>query len=258
MTYEVYAGGIHAVQAQLKINTDEISNQYDVVLTAKTRGLLGKLAPWHGTFESHGKVKQDKFLPLMHRSTTTWRDEDEVKTYRYNLDGTFAGLTIKDHDKPAYTKKPDAALTDHTTDALTATLQALAGASDKQNCSFDADVFDGKRRFEQKFVQQDSDPLQASRYNAYAGAAQLCTVEIAPKGGAWHKKPRGWMSIQEQGRAQGTMPSVWMAQLHQGLPAVPVKIKVKTDYGTLFMHLTRYHYQDTILLAEKRDTDADE
>jgi hypothetical protein len=36
------------------------------------------------------------------------------------------------------------------------------------------------------------------------------------------------------------MPTIWLAQMAPGEPAVPVKIRVKTEYGTLFMHLTGY------------------
>ena len=72
------------------------------------------------------------------------------------------------------------------------------------------------------------------------GPAVACTVEVKPIAGKWHEKPRGWMSIQEQGREKGTMPTVWFAQMAAGEPAVPVKIRVKTEYGALFMHLTSY------------------
>lgn len=48
------------------------------------------------------------------------------------------------------------------------------------------------------------------------------------------------MSIQEQSRENGSLPTVWMAKMTEDAPAVPVKIRVKTDYGTLFMHLVRY------------------
>lgn len=252
MTYEVYAGGIHAVQAQLTLKEDAAQGVYNIVLSAKTRGFLGRLAPWHGTFESHGKIVDNVFKPLLHRSTTTWKDEEEVKSYQYKPDGRFDKLVIKDHDKPERIEKPDLALIDQTTDALTATLSALKHMSNGQSCDYSADVFDGKRRYAQTFTAQKNDVMTESRYNAYVGDAQICNVEIEPKGGAWHKKPRGWMSIQEQGRKQGTMPSVWMARMQTGLPAIPVKIRVKTDYGTLFMHMSEYYYDDDILLAEKR------
>jgi hypothetical protein len=60
-----------------------------------------------------------------------------------------------------------------------------------------------------------------------------------PDGGKWYQKPRGWLSIQEQGRQKGSLPTVWMAKVNKTGPALPVKIRVVTDYGTLFMHLTK-------------------
>jgi len=89
-------------------------------------------------------------------------------------------------------------------------------------------VFDGKRSFEQKFVHEENVELTASKYNIYEGPAAKCTVEVVPKKGKWHSKPRGWLSIQEQGREKGTMPTVWLAE---------------------------YKGKDTKLVAEKRIVD---
>jgi hypothetical protein len=65
-------------------------------------------------------------------------------------------------------------------------------------------------------------------------------VEIEPISGEWAKKPRGWLSIQEQGRERGTMPTVWLGKFDEDGPAVPVKILVKTAYGALVMHAVGY------------------
>ena len=254
MVYEVYAGGIHALRADLTIDVRR-DGTYDLSLAARSRGLLGKLAPWHGTFESKGvRSTDDRFVTQLHRSITTWREEEETKIYRYNRDGSFISLDIDEHDRPVRTETPDAALTDRTVDALTATLGALYNVSNQHSCEGVSNVFDGKRRFKQQFNTKGAEALIASRYNIYEGQAYRCTVEVKPDGGAWHKKPRGWLSIQEQGRKKGTMPTLWAAQLADGEPAVPVKLLVKTDYGTLYVHLTEYHRPDgTILLTEKRE-----
>ena len=70
------------------------------------------------------------------------------------------------------------------------------------------------------------------------------TVEVKPIAGRWYEKPRGWLSIQEQGRKLGTMPTVWFAQLKETATVVPVRVRVKTEYGTLFMHMTNYESGD--------------
>ena len=257
LTYEVYAGGIHAVQATLLIKTDK-NNQYDLILDAKTRGFLGKLVPWEGTFESHGRI-EDKtaFKPDMHKSTTGWEEDIDIKEYLYNRDGTFKSLKITDEYSKNEKRDVSQELTDHTIDALTATLQVLNDYYETNKCEGSAEVFDGKRRFEQKFKHVKNTTLESSTYNIYAGDAAECTVEVTPVAGEWHKKPRGWMSIQEQGRERGTMPTVWLGKIAKNAPAIPVKIRVKTAYGTLFMHLAEYQNEGQIIVAEKRVTEAD-
>jgi len=241
MRYDVYAGGFHVVSADLLVDLKQ-QNRYTLRLGAYTHGFLAKLAPWNGVFETSGWYDPKKAIgrPEKHQSITTWQDEEEIKTYLYDKDGSFREYRIKDPDNDGTPKEVESELTDQTTDALSATLAVMNHVAHQGQCEGAEDVFDGKRRYTLSYQHQKEVTLQASALNVYAGPAVECTIEVTPKGGAWHKKPRGWMSIQEQGRERGTMPTMWMAVLDPGQPAVPVKIRVKTEYGTLFMHLTRY------------------
>jgi len=254
LVYEVYAGGIHAVQGKLDIDLRK-ANRYDMTMYAKTRGFLGSVAPWEGTFESHGWLKNGQFRPQKHQSTASWRKEVDIKEYLYNKDGSFKSLKITDEHSKAEPRKVDGELTNGTVDALTATLQVLKNYNETGKCEGSSEVFDGKRRFRQMFKHEGMVTLEPSKYNIYGGPAAKCVVEVVPVGGEWHKKPRGWMSIQEQGRERGTMPTVWIAKMSKNGPAIPVKVRVKTAYGTLFMHLAEYQSADTILVAEKRVTE---
>ncbi len=241
MDYEVYASGIHVVQAHLKVDLRE-SGRYALALDAATQGFLAALAPWEGTFESRGWILgKDDFRPEMHRSADLWRGEGEVKDYRYGRDRTFKGLSVtKKGGQPEPAKAPPK-LTEGTTDALTAALIVMQAVAEGKECEGSSEVFDGSRRYRLVFKSEGFVDLAASRYNIYHGRAAQCTAEVVPLAGAWHKKPRGWMSIQEQGRERGTMPTVWLAKINEGGPAIPVRIQVKTAYGTLFMHLTGYN-----------------
>lgn len=236
--YDVYAGGIHALQANLNIDQAK-KDRYSLSLDAKTYGLLGKLAPWEGTFESHGWAgKVNK--PELHQSTAIWRDEKEIKKYEYNKDGTFKKYSILDDENDGSARPVDNELTQGTSDILTATLNTMEAIAAGNKCEGTTDIFDGSRRYTLIFKHKKDVVLEDSRWNVYQGPAVECTVEVKPGAGAWHEKPRGWMSIQEQGRDRGTMPTVWFAEMVKGEPAVPVKVRVKTSYGTLFMHMTDY------------------
>ena len=251
MVYEVYAGGIHALQGHMTIKTG--GGRYDMVLEAKTRGFLGKMAPWEGVFESHGWIEKDgHYKPEIHKSTAIWRGEKEIKEYKYRRDGTFVGLTETLDGKPQDDDKSDAApeLTNGTTDALTATLNVLRLVPGTNECSGHEEVYDGKRRFDQIFTHAGTAELTPTPYNIFKGRAAECTVEVKPVAGDWHKKPRGLMSIQEQGRARGTMPTMWAAQLKNGEPAIPVKVRVSTAYGVLFMHLAEFKDDKREVIAD--------
>lgn len=242
-SYDVYASGFHAVEGDMQVDTRQ-RGKYKIDFSAKTRGLLGKLAPWHGIFESKGwrikKKKETLFRPQEHRSTAVWRGEEEEKIYRYNKNGTFKEYRIKDDENDGAPHPVEKKLTDHSTDILSAALSVMAAVSKGETCTGASEIFDGRRRYKLVFKEKDRVDLKRSRYNVYEGPAIRCTAEVKPAGGAWHKKPRGWLSIQEQGRKRGTMPTIWMAVLKEGEPALPVKVRVKTEYGALFMHMTGY------------------
>ncbi len=247
MKFEVFAGGLHVVKANMELDYRD-EGQYSMIFDAETRGVLGTVAPWNGSFESRGSIVENrKLVPKLHESIAMWRDEKEVKSYNFNNDGSFKDLvTLYKHKKPK-TKVPDEALTKGTIDALTATMRIMEYVSDGGECDGSSEVFDGKRRYELIFRHKGFVNLKKSRHNAYSGVAAECTVEVKPISGAWHKKPRGWLSIQEQGRERGMMPTVWFAQVVKNAVVVPVRVRVKTAYGTMFMHMTRYENGSTIL-----------
>lgn len=239
LLYALYAGGFHVVEARLTLVWKE--DRYKARLYARTRGFLGTLAPWYGTFTSEGKREGAGPLQVReHRSETTWREETEIKSYQYGPDGNFAALRITEEGRDKSPGKIDEALTRATTDALSATLEVMRDLEENRQCAGSSEVFDGERRFEMRFRHEGTLHLDPTRYNIFEGPAAICTVEVVPKGGKWHKKPRGWMSIQEQGRDQGSLPAIWLGMLEGKDLAVPVKLRVKTDYGTLFMHLIEY------------------
>ncbi len=234
LTYKVFAGGINALEA--KMSVERSGTDYKLFFEAYTRGFLAKLAPWSGSFESYGK-SGDTHLPEKHTSISVWRDEEEKKEFFYKDDMTFDRLQITEDGKEKPRETMDPKLTNGTIDLLAATMNVMNDAKTSGKCEGSSEVFDGKRRFELIFKSIGSETLVKSNYNIYDGETVKCTVEVKPISGKWHKKPRGWLSIQEQGRLEGTLPTVWFGQVEERGIYVPVKVRVKTNYGVLFMHL---------------------
>lgn len=239
LQFEVYAGGIHAVTAGMAINQGK--GRYDMHLDAQTRGLLGRIVPWEGTFDTEGWLeKTGKMLPEKHQSGATSSDGTEHKTYLYGKDGRFKSYKVIENGKDKTPPGLDDRLVDHTTDALTAAMTVMQRVAEKGQCEGSDEIFDGDRRFRLTFHHKGQETLHPSYYAFYEGPAVICEAEVTPLAGRWSAKPRGWLSIQEQGRAAGSLPTIWMASLEKGAPAVPVRMRVKTDYGTLFMHMSGY------------------
>lgn len=235
--YDVYAAGLHAVEADLTIGFAG-RNRYETRLAARTRGFLGKVVPWDGWFETKGwRLAKDRYQPETHRSVATWRDEHETKEYRYSRGGKFLGYRVEIKGKKPK-EKFERALADGTTDLLSATLGVMQAVAAGKPCKGRSEIFDGDRRYGVEFRSQGLETLRASEFASFSGDAERCEVEVFPVGGHWHAKPRGWMSIQEQGRIQGALPTIWLARIGKTGPAIPVRIRVKTEFGTLFMHMT--------------------
>lgn len=250
--YQLYIGGINAVEAELDLQISDKQDRYRLFLDAKTRGFLGKLVPWSGSFETYGwTLKDGSDTPEQHESISIWREEEEIKTYSYGKDGTFKDYKLTEEGKDK-TRELNEELVQGTTDAMTAAFAVMRAVGEKGTCEGSSEVFDGKRRFKLVFNHDADEELKKTSYNAYSGITARCVVEVVPMGGRWHKKPRGWLSIQEQGRAKGTLPTLWLAAMDDGKPAVPVKMRIKTDYGTLFMHMKKYESGDSIISAKNK------
>ena len=254
--YDLYAGGFHVVKADLDVDFRE-ANRYRIELGAQTRGFIDSVASWKGSFLTKGWLnhKTKSTQPELHQSEAYWKDELEVKKYLYNRDGTFDEYRVTDMHSKDELRETDSSLSDNTTDVMTAALQMMKQFPKSGKCEGESEIFDGKRRFKMLFIDEGEVALRQSRYNIYSGPAIKCIVRVEPLAGAWHKKPRGWISIQEQGKEKGKLPTIWMANLSDGSPAIPVKMMLRTDYGAIVMHMTRYENGGEVQLAEKQADD---
>lgn len=235
LTYHVYAGGIHAVDATLDLQTGK--GRYKIISHSATHGFLGALVPWRGTFLTEGQLKKGQYVPAKHQSVSTWRDETETKTYLYDAKGQFKKLKVVEDGEDKTPHDVDWGMARNTTDLLSATLDMMSQATKTGDCALERRVFDGDRTFDLRFTTLATETLTPSRYNPYAGQAVKCEIEVVPRDGHWRTKPRGWLSIQEQGRKQGKLPVVWLGKLPGHELLIPVKLRITSDHGTLFLHL---------------------
>lgn len=232
VTYSLYASGFNLVDIDgtYTINDDT----YVMDMNLKTVGLLGKLAPWVGELNSNGINAGDKSTPLLHKFASTWRDETETTSFKFNKKGELLSHVKQEDDGKIKDKMPPKEVyKDKPIDMLSAMFRAM----NKDSCETIEPVLDGKRRFDMSFISKGKDTLTKSRYSKFSGETEICEVEIIPIAGKWRDKPRGWMSIQNQAKGKGQLPKLWFGKVRDDMPAIPVRFLIKTNYGTMVMHL---------------------
>lgn len=241
-SYEIYGGGIRALTADFSIAREKAKTApsgYELALASRTTGLVRFLTPWRGTLTSDGTYQNGVPVPHQHESIAVWPDNTHVKRFTYTKDGKLDKMVASNNGKD---EKPEnaAELMDGTADVMTAALRVMEIAARDGTCDDQVDAFDGKRRLKLITHSAGTEELKSGRYNVFGGSAIRCEVEMVPEGGDWNEKMKGWASLQEESQKQGSLPLVWLGRVEKDGPLIPVKVRVKTSFGTFLAHLTGY------------------
>lgn len=241
LDYNIYTGGLKTLSADLEI-VENNPQDYRLLMNARTDGLLKIFKKWNGTMKTQGRLSDDGTAwPSVHESVSVWPDNTQIKKFEWAGNGELEDLYISEEGRTTDLADIESGLADDSVDIMTAALAIMRTAADTGTCGGQTEVFDGKRRFLMSGIDRGVETLAPSRLNKFGGEALRCEIKIVPQEGDWHEKLKGWMSIQEQGKEAGAAPIVWLARLEEGGPAVPVKIRAKTSYGTFLMHLAAVH-----------------
>ena len=248
VTYDIYAGGMHLIDVTQQFHLGTTS--YSSTLTAKPTGFFSRIVPWEGRYSTNGRVVKNRLIPQLHTKTSRWGDERDETVMKFNANGQLISMTERDwingKARPApHDVTPDPTLSRNALDLVTAVLHMLqnaqlAGLNRKEACSSTDTVFDGKRRFAMQFSPLGMDKLDPSRYTPFKGTAPHCEIEIKPLAG-FNGKKRGFYKIQEDSRAQGELPSLWLMPAWHAAdaPPIPVRMKIKSQYGAIFVHAAK-------------------
>lgn len=237
LNYDVYAGGFKALAATLDMDLDP--KAYDMSLKAKTQGTIGSLFPWEGTYATSGVAKNGTPVPTMHTARSSWKKDEKVTEMQYAPNGNLLKTTTHEDNKTKVKKDFDPKLTTDAVDMLTGALQMLQHSGQTSKCAGSFPVFDGKRRFNITLHDDGTETLAKSRYSAFDGEALRCTLKVEPVAGFKKKdNQRGWMAVQNHTEARKKLPTLWLAQLEEKGPMVPVRMEIASAYGSVVAHLT--------------------
>lgn len=237
LSYDIYAGGFRAAEAKLAIDMDD--DAYRIRLKAETKGLIGSLADWQGSYDSEGRVQDGKILPTTYKKESREGDEVSSASFTYNADGSLKSAEIVEDGRiNKGLQKEVLADTDSKPDTMSAVLGIFAAVAKDGTCGQRIRAFNGKRSFwiQTNAVQQE--PLTNSRYNSFAGTALKCTIEIEPIGDWGKSLNRGYMRLQTDSKARGRLPEIWLANVKGSPTPVPVRMAFYTRYGAVLGHIT--------------------
>lgn len=240
-TYEVYFGGLHILSAQSEFAPEQ--SRYAVTAKAQTRGILDVFFGWHGETRSAGRFDNDRAVPGKH-TNFGWRgDEQRSVILTYGPNGEVTSTRIDPAPDPdEVTALPENAEAG-TIDPLTVLAQLSRTMSEAGTCDGEFAVFDGRRRYDLRVTDQGMESLPPTSYSIFSGEARRCRIEYAMLGG--ERKDPSKYSKTARDRV------VYVARPLKDGPAIPVALKIETDFGTLMAHLTGIESAKDLALSDR-------
>ncbi len=224
--YELYASGLNAMSFSALV--DVRASGYDIQLQGETKGMVGVLFAFEMEARSTGAVEQGRLLPDRYRTANRIRS----RALRWvHMDYGAAGLErVRGRPTPAEDDRDavERAARDATIDPVTGVFAILLEAMD--GCSASVEVFDGRRLYD--FTGEDRGwvVLSPRDYIAYDGSAQICRLRMQRRDG-----------FNDEYESQGRFPEyfdIWMAEVVEGAPPVPVRVEAETSLGPLRLYLS--------------------
>lgn len=246
LNYEVYFGGAHV--AGLAVDIGLHSDVYVMKMHAKTVGFVGRLFPWWMKAYSRGRVAAYDVTPRQAGHHNQWRGKDRWIELQYSGADVVVASAQPKPAKDGRHAVPDDMRRD-TIDLASAILRVSLLMEQGGTCSGNLPIFDGRRRYDMVVTHKVTESLKASRYSAFSGRADSCSVKMKRIGGFKRQEQeydddRGEEAEYEDNLAKARRwrnadrsASVWMGRLFTDTPPVPVRLELDTPFGALKAHL---------------------
>lgn len=238
LTYDVYAGGFKALNADLVLDLDR--QAYDITMTAHTQGFIGSLFPWRATYKTAGQTtRSGEMMPSQHIARSSWKDEEKITEMNYGPNGKLLKITVQEGEKTTTERKIEHELAADSVDLLTGTLLLMQRAKNGNECKGSFPVFDGKRRYNITLTGGGEDVIKDTGFSVYSGKALKCTMKVEPVAGFKPKDyKRGWLAVQNHTEERKKPPTIWFARPDANGPVIPVRMEINSSYGAVVAHLT--------------------
>jgi len=240
LVYAVYASGFHVLDAQAYHLQQ--GDRYEIGAGARTEGFLNWLFSWQGSTSSVGYLKGQTAVPEKHENWGQYNGSERRILVTYDRTGGVQSV-VRDPE-PNWEKffpLPDDAA-DGTIDPLSLIAQMTARIDSGGTCDGSFPVFDGKRRYDLYAVDKGVEELPDNGYSIYRGTALKCRIDYKMLGG----NRREVSDVAKSARNR----DIWIAQVIEGGPYIPVRVQVETSFGPVIGHLIEVQYGDHIVTLE--------
>ena len=227
LEYRVDFGNLRVIEAEVRFDVD--SNRYEITGSGMALGPLAWYSEWRGETRTVGRIDGNRLLPTLHQNSGSWRGENRSAMLKYLGLADISVSTEPPPDPIRVTAVPPETIPG-TVDPLSAILQLLSQVAETGSCQGQAEVFDGRRRYDLLVSDRGTATLPADRPWDFRGLGRLCALKSARIGGFWRDR---------EGRAdENAERVVWLAPLQQGL-WVPVRMEFPAPIGSIIGRAVR-------------------
>lgn len=239
-SYQGYAGGFRVGDVHMNIVLNQ--DRFAAEMRLETGGMVSWFVEWrHGSLSRGRAVTPTRqknteggnAAPLLvdfYRNDSFWKGRDRY--IEFAAKGGLAAVTIadphpiRDEERPPVTKAQRTGVLDPLS-AIIAIGRALELTG---TCTATYPVFDGRRRYTLRVVDEGIAELEPSRRAPYEGDAQRCSFVFERVSGF-----RKEISDDEP-----THGHVYYRRVAKGAPMMPVKIIAELEYGSAIINLKSY------------------
>lgn len=257
LTYEVYAGGLHVFTFDLDLVLEPTG--YRIAAEGGTRGMTSVLYKWDVKLAAEGEAEAlagkpaiaERLRPERYVTINTGREQPKTMQLAFDPSGSFS--VVRDPpdgaDETGDREELPSSLPADIVDPLSAALVAAQNLAKTGRCEQTIPVFDGKRRYNLRIHDSGVGTVPRSRSSVYQGPATLCSLTMERISG-FSKKKRRYASQWDEEKDEP--PTLWVAQLREGMPPVPVRFTGAVSLGSIIVHLTRIEAGAEIASTEPR------
>jgi hypothetical protein len=214
---------------------DIADSQFSATANGKTTGLLRAFTGGEGTSAAHGTLQGGRLISSIYSSIiTSSKKKDEIRVTTAN--GNVKDVSVdppldNDPERVPVTEAHQHGIFD----PMSAALMPVPGAGDPVSpdaCKQTTAIFDGRLRYDLKFVFKRMDQVKADR--GYAGPVVVCAVYFSPVAG--YVPSRAAIRYIEKLRDI----EAWMAPIAGTRVMVPFRLEGPTPIGRAVLEATQF------------------